>query len=379
MTTPQFPKPDQFAVDERVRFVSETGCYTFVDPADGMEYEFDLDKGAWFPMWNESLVEQQQSAYEGSAQQASDGADIVNQGGHKRKGGGKDSHRQRENTSVYVSGLPLDATEDEVNEYFSQCGAIMPDILTNKPRVKLYRNSDDTLKGDALVTFFKAPSVQLAIDILDDSQFRAKESTRISAQFKDKEKQVDGPDKAKRARVDAKSVQKRLGRLEKRLDWFEGGEEVAERHKRTVILAHMFTLEEIEEDVTLVLDLAEDVRTECEKLGTVTSVKVYDMSESGIVAVKFKDELPAQACVQAMNGRFFAGRQIEASIYDGRTRYKSSAKVGRVSGKNKASVGGHLEADGGNSSEFSDDEHDEEEEEEEKRMEKYSQWLESQR
>ncbi|KAJ2728405.1 hypothetical protein IW152_005983 [Coemansia sp. BCRC 34962] len=379
MTTPQFPKPDQFAVDKRVRFVSETGCYTFVDPADGMEYEFDPSKGAWFPMWNESLVEEQQSAYGGFAQQASDSAGVVNQGEYKRKG--KDSHRERENTSVYISGLPLDTTEEEVNEYFSQCGAIMPDILTNKPRIKLYRNSDDTLKGDALVTFFKAPSVQLAIDILDDSQFRMKESTRISvqqAQFKGKEKQVDGPEKAKRARVDAKSVQKRLGRLEKRLDWFEGGEEVAERHKRTVILAYMFTLEEIEEDVTLVLDLAEDVRSECEKLGTVTSVKVYDMSENGIIAVKFKDEVSAQACVQAMNGRFFAGKQIEASTYDGHTRYKSSAKFSQVGGSNKANSGGHLEAGGGHDSECSDDEHEEEEEEEE-RMEKYSQWLESQR
>ncbi|KAJ2485290.1 hypothetical protein IWW37_005982 [Coemansia sp. RSA 2050] len=349
MTTPQFPKPDQFAVDKRVRFVSETGCYTFVDPADGMEYEFDPSKGAWFPMWNESLVEEQQSAYGGFAQQASDSAGVVNQGEYKRKG--KDSHRERENTSVYISGLPLDTTEEEVNEYFSQCGAIMPDILTNKPRIKLYRNSDDTLKGDALVTFFKAPSVQLAIDILDDSQFRMKESTRISvqqAQFKGKEKQVDGPEKAKRARVDAKSVQKRLGRLEKRLDWFEGGEEVAERHKRTVILAYMFTLEEIE------------------------------MSENGIIAVKFKDEVSAQACVQAMNGRFFAGKQIEASTYDGHTRYKSSAKFSQVGGSNKANSGGHLEAGGGHDSECSDDEHEEEEEEEE-RMEKYSQWLESQR
>ncbi|KAJ2014404.1 hypothetical protein GGI14_004866 [Coemansia sp. S680] len=373
MATPQFPKPDQFATDKRVKLVSETGCYTFVDPADGMEYEFDQSKGAWFPMWNESLVEQQQSAYEGSAKQASDGADAADQGGSKRKG--RDPHRQRENTSVYISGLPLDTTEEEVGEYFSQCGAIMPDILTNKPRIKLYRNSDDTLKGDALVTFFKAPSVQLAVGILDDSQFRAKEPTRISAKFEGKEKHGDVPEKAKRARVDAKLVQKRLSRLEKRLDWFEGCGEVAERHKRTVILVHMFTLKEMEDDVTLVLDLAEDVRSECEKIGTVTSVKVYDLSESGAVAVKFKDEVSAQACVKAMNGRFFAGRQIEASIYDGHTRYKSSAKAGQTSGGSRAAgIGGQLEGGDGHSS----DESDEDEDEEEQRMEKYSQWLEAQ-
>ncbi|KAJ2552007.1 hypothetical protein GGH95_005838, partial [Coemansia sp. RSA 1836] len=179
MATPQFPRPDQFSTDKRVKLVSETGCYTFVDPADGMEYEFDQSKGAWFPMWNETLVEQQQSAY-GATQLTSEGVDAADQGGSRRKG--KDSLRTRENTSVYISGLPSDTTEEEVGEYFSQCGTIMPDILTDKPRVRLYRNSDDTLKGDALVTFFKAPSVQLAIDILDDSQFRAKEPARISVQ-----------------------------------------------------------------------------------------------------------------------------------------------------------------------------------------------------
>ncbi|KAJ2457672.1 hypothetical protein GGF42_002538 [Coemansia sp. RSA 2424] len=302
MATPQFPRPDQFATDKRVKLVSETGCYTFVDPADGMEYEFDQSKGAWFPMWNETLVEQQQSAY-GATQLTSECVDAADQGGSKRKG--KDSLRKRENTSVYISGLPSDTTEEEVGEYFSQCGTIMPDILTDKPRVKLYRNSDDTLKGDALVTFFKAPSVQLAIDILDDSQFRAKEPARISVQ----------------------------------------------------------------QDVTLVLDLAEDVRSECEMLGTVTSVKVYDLSENGVVAVKFKDELSAQACVKAMNGRFFAGRQIEATIYDGHTRYRSSAKASRASG----SGSGHPDDgdhQGDNASEHSD--------EEEQRMEKYSQWLEAQ-
>ncbi|KAJ2741076.1 hypothetical protein GGI20_005436 [Coemansia sp. BCRC 34301] len=128
MTTPQFPKPDQFGTDKRVKLVSETGCYTFVDPADGIEYEFDQSKSAWYPMWNESLVERQQSAY-GATQQAGKCVDAADQGGPKRKG--RVPLHKRENTSVYISGLPLDATEEEVGEYFSQCGAIMPDILTS--------------------------------------------------------------------------------------------------------------------------------------------------------------------------------------------------------------------------------------------------------
>ncbi|KAJ2630462.1 hypothetical protein GGF44_004085, partial [Coemansia sp. RSA 1694] len=56
-----------------------------------------------------------------------------------------------------------------------------------------------------------------------------------------------------------------------------------------------------------------------------------------------------------------------ATIYDGHTRYRSSAKASRASGSGHPDDGDHQ---GGNASEHSD--------EEEQRMEKYSQWLEAQ-
>ncbi|KAJ2713231.1 hypothetical protein H4S00_005514, partial [Coemansia sp. D1744] len=143
--------------------------------------------------------------------------------------------------------------------------------------------------------------------------------------------------------------------------------EVADRHKRTVILKHMFTLKELEEDITMLLDLPEDVRAECEKLGKVTSVKVYDLSEDGVIAVKFKDELSAKACVQMMNGRFFGGRQVEATIYDGQTRYKSSkesSKAETVASTSDAQPGRSTNSHGSNDGD-------------EARMEQYAQWLDS--
>lgn len=41
----------------------------------------------------------------------------------------------------------------------------------------------------------------------------------------------------------------------------------------------MFTLEELEEDATLLLDLKEDVREECSSLGDVTNVVLYDVRQ----------------------------------------------------------------------------------------------------
>ena len=40
----------------------------------------------------------------------------------------------------------------------------------------------------------------------------------------------------------------------------------------------MFTLKELEEDASLLLDLKEDVREECSSLGEVTNVVLYDVS-----------------------------------------------------------------------------------------------------
>ena len=45
---------------------------------------------------------------------------------------------------------------------------------------------------------------------------------------------------------------------------------------RVVVLKHMFTLQELEEDASLLLDLKEDVRDECSSLGEVTNVVLYD-------------------------------------------------------------------------------------------------------
>jgi hypothetical protein len=51
----------------------------------------------------------------------------------------------------------------------------------------------------------------------------------------------------------------------------------ANKGGRVVVLKHMFTLEELTEDPSLLLDLKEDVREECATLGDVTNVVLYDV------------------------------------------------------------------------------------------------------
>jgi HIV Tat-specific factor 1 len=49
------------------------------------------------------------------------------------------------------------------------------------------------------------------------------------------------------------------------------------RNSRVVVLKHMFTLKELDEEASLLLDLKEDVREECSMLGDVTNVVLYDV------------------------------------------------------------------------------------------------------
>jgi hypothetical protein len=58
----------------------------------------------------------------------------------KEEATGGTSNKKNNNTSVYVMGIPDDATEDEVAEEFARCGIIKQDADGN-PRIKLYKHA----------------------------------------------------------------------------------------------------------------------------------------------------------------------------------------------------------------------------------------------
>jgi HIV Tat-specific factor 1 len=73
-----------------------------------------------------------------------------------------------------------------------------------------------------------------------------------------------------------------MQKLNRQLEWDE--EEAAstkkEKHLKMVVLKHMFTLKELIDDPSLILDLKQEVRDECERLGAVTSVVLYDVANT---------------------------------------------------------------------------------------------------
>lgn len=61
---------------------------------------------------------------------------------------------ERHNTAIYISGLPLDITLDELVELVGKCGLTARDDK-NKDKIKLYRDAEGNPKGDALCTYIK--------------------------------------------------------------------------------------------------------------------------------------------------------------------------------------------------------------------------------
>lgn len=69
------------------------------------------------------------------------------------------------------------------------------------------------------------------------------------------------------------------------------------RWDKVVILKHMFTLEELEEDPAVMLDVKEEIREECAKLGEVTNITLYDKEDDGVASVRFAMAESARACI----------------------------------------------------------------------------------
>ncbi|KJR84777.1 HIV Tat-specific factor 1 [Sporothrix schenckii 1099-18] len=308
----------------------------------------------------------------------------------------------KQNTAVYVTGLPSDATADEVAELFSRkCGVIAEEIDSGRPRIKMYTNSDGSFKGDALIVFFKPQSVDMAIMLLDDTDFRfaptpgSADAGRMHVQAADSSYKKtnyqqqsesstpaeggtpgDGAASAaasavatdgggqpgssasaptggsgKNAHQDKQKIIKKTQKLDAKLaDWssdederFAGltgggggnnnGSSRNRKWDKVVVLKHMFTLAELDEDPAALLDIKEDIREECSKLGDVTNVVLFDQEAAGVVSVKFKTAEAAAACVRLMGGRAFDGRIVEATLATGREKYRKSKKGDDDEGK----------------------------------------------
>ena len=101
---------------------------------------------------------------------------------------------------------------------------------------------------------------------------------------------------------------------------------------------------------------------ECEKLGPVTNVVLFDKEPEGVASVRYGNAEAAKACVRVMDGRHFSGMVVKAYTAEGGEKFKKSNE------KAKALVEENGEGDDGVE--------DGKEDEESKRLDQFGEWLE---
>ena len=100
-----------------------------------------------------------------------------------------------------------------MRETFSKCGVIAEEIESGKPRIKLYRNEDGTLKGDALIVYFRPESVDLAIQMLDGTALRYGTAGNMKVQAADFSYKAQQEAPAKINNKDKKKIIKKMQKL----------------------------------------------------------------------------------------------------------------------------------------------------------------------
>eukprot|EP00698_Gefionella_okellyi_P007176 TRINITY_DN1743_c0_g1_i1.p1 TRINITY_DN1743_c0_g1~~TRINITY_DN1743_c0_g1_i1.p1 ORF type:complete len:314 (-),score=63.68 TRINITY_DN1743_c0_g1_i1:643-1527(-) len=224
----------------------------------------------------------------------------------------------KQNSNLYVSGLPKDVTIEELNECFTRYGGLIrPDFETQKPKIKVYRNDSGEAKGDALICFVRHESVQQAVNLTDGMELRPGFPLKVeAAKFEQRGNYVKKVKKPKHV------VARERKLLEQQLAWTGDDEDTG---KKVVILKHMFdpAAAEVLGDPNFYADLQNDIEDECNRsCGEVEKVKMFENQPEGIVSVIFVDSDSAAKCIEVMNNRWFAGRKVEAFYWNGMTDYR---------------------------------------------------------
>ncbi|XP_044750958.1 HIV Tat-specific factor 1 homolog [Coccinella septempunctata] len=332
-------------------FENDTHIYT---DRDGVKFFWDKEKSAWFPKIDDDFMAQYQMSYGfiDNTSENKDAQDVVDRA-NKRKVElteeikGVDQNKtigvkkkpseptwfeidETQNTKVYVSNLPTDITEEEFIELMSKCGLVMRDLTNGSFKIKLYKEAGtEFLKGDALCTYIKIESVDLALQLLDGYNFKGKKIKVEKAKFEMKG-QYDPKLKPKMKKRKDKQKLKKM--QEKLFDWRpEKAFGERSKHERTVIVRNLFDPSIFDTDVSLILEFQQDLREECGKIGEVKKVIIYDRHPEGIAQINMSNPEEADEVVKLLNGRYFSKRQITAEIWDGKTKFKIAETDSQIS------------------------------------------------
>ncbi|KAE8890414.1 hypothetical protein PF005_g16654 [Phytophthora fragariae] len=212
------------------------------------------------------------------------------------------------NSSVYITGLTTYMACRQLEGVCSKIGKVR--------RVKFYKDERGGLKGDAVVTFSSRATMIKAIDRLNHFQVKpgviitATEATFSNKKAKSSEETTENVSGAQAATHSVDEMQGHPAAPAPLPIASAGDTACLDLPSRSVILKHVWDPLE-GSDAAFFDELEDDMRSECSKHGAVEHVQI---AADGSVVVRFAELSAAIACLKVMNGRWFAGRQIEAQF-----------------------------------------------------------------
>lgn len=237
---------------------------------------------------------------------------------------------------IYIQNLPLDTNEQELINYCSKVGLFAIHPSTQRPKVKMYKNKQNisskynpnNLKGDASVCYARYESVELAIQLLDQSQYRMDDRSSIikvqHAKFEQHgDKYIQDTEKSNTKRKVA-----RLTTLQA-LTWQDDDENGritgGLKGLTIVILKYFFNPRDIVKEDQL-NEIYRQIHMTCLKnqLGYVEKLTICSKHEEGVVIVKFKKPSDAHKLIQYYNrskDNLELVVPVEAMYWDGVTDF----------------------------------------------------------
>lgn len=224
--------------DPRVAYSQISGKWILEDD-DGNEFEYDGRLKKWILVPDEEAIKQQQLAYvkepevpsedserprkrqktKESSEQSEELEQDENvkdrQGEQKEENNGSNAENEkvRPPTGIYLTNLPLDTSESELEQIFSRFGVIAEDLKNGGKRIKMYRDEDGNLKGDALIVYFKPESVPLAIEMMDDTRLRYRDEANIRVQVAQYTHPKENDDRPKLSQKEKLRLQKKIQKM----------------------------------------------------------------------------------------------------------------------------------------------------------------------
>ena len=236
--------------------------------------------------------------------------------------------KSKTNPNVYISGLPLDISVEDLETLFKQAGQIKADPQTGILRIRLYGH------GDALITYMHQQSVQLAISLFNETEIRPgfimsvqqadfseSNNTNTAALSTDQLRELAQVNREKRRKL------VEFQRKERALKsaWDIADYAIGSTHRPVVVFSHCFDPRTSEPDYEYI---ESEIEKFCAISGEIKKITSIRNSIDGYVCVRFANPKHAEACIARMQPigesdlgeptAYIAHRKVSAFIHDGR-------------------------------------------------------------